>query len=98
MHPHRQQEQVKAVEAIPAGAFSASDLPRFGLQVEPLVGRLGVCGPQAADGADIVSAQFIRAQWLSQFGFQSHLRYAGVVFPLGELQEASATPDAPEQP
>ncbi len=53
---------------------------------------------QAADGADIVSAQFIRAQWLSQFGFQSHLRYAGVVFPLGELQEAPATPDAPEPP
>ncbi len=37
---------------------------------------------QTAEGVTIVSAQFIRASWLAQFGFKSHPRYAGVVLPL----------------
>ena len=34
---------------------------------------------QAAEGVVVVSAQFIRANWLAQFGFRPHPRYAGVV-------------------
>lgn len=34
---------------------------------------------QAAEGVTLVSAEFIRASWLSQFGFKSHPRCAGVV-------------------
>ena len=34
---------------------------------------------QAAEGVQIVSAEFIRANWLAQFGFVSHPRYAGLV-------------------
>jgi long-subunit acyl-CoA synthetase (AMP-forming)/GNAT superfamily N-acetyltransferase len=37
---------------------------------------------QQAEHVGIVSAQFIRASWLGQFGFRSHPRYPGVVLPL----------------
>jgi GNAT superfamily N-acetyltransferase len=37
-----------------------------------------------AEGVTIVSAEFIRASWLGQFGFRSHPRYPGVVLPLTE--------------
>ncbi len=37
---------------------------------------------QAAEGAAIVSAEFIRAAWLTQFGFKSHPRHAGVVYEI----------------
>jgi GNAT superfamily N-acetyltransferase len=40
---------------------------------------------QRAEGVTIVSAEFIRASWLAQFGFASHPRYAGVVLPLSEV-------------
>jgi long-chain acyl-CoA synthetase len=40
---------------------------------------------QRAEGVTIVSAEFIRASWLSQFGFASHPRYAGVVLPLADV-------------
>ncbi len=39
---------------------------------------------QSAEGASIVSAEFIRESWLAQFGFRSNPRYAGVVRPLHE--------------
>ncbi|UCE59723.1 MAG: GNAT family N-acetyltransferase [Phycisphaerales bacterium] len=38
---------------------------------------------QTAEEVAIVSAEFIRASWLSQFGFKSHPRYAGVVYETG---------------
>jgi N-acetylglutamate synthase-like GNAT family acetyltransferase len=37
---------------------------------------------QQAEDVTIVSAQFIRASWLSQFGFSSNPRYPGVVLQL----------------
>lgn len=37
---------------------------------------------QTAEGVAVVSAQLIRAGWLSQFGFRPHPRYAGVVLCL----------------
>ncbi len=46
------------------------------------IGRILLCEflrRQAADGVQIVSAEFIRASWLAQFGFVSHPRYAGLV-------------------
>ncbi len=39
-----------------------------------------------AEGVTIVSAEFIRASWLGQFGFRSHPRYPGVVLPLMDKQ------------
>ena len=43
---------------------------------------------QAAEGVQIVSAELIRANWLAQFGFVSHPRYAGLV---RELESADAS-------
>lgn len=37
---------------------------------------------QRADGASLISAQFIRRDLLEHFGFRSHPRYPGVVLPL----------------
>lgn len=37
---------------------------------------------QAAEGVNVVSAEFIRAGWLEPFGFRSHPRYAGIVLEL----------------
>ena len=40
---------------------------------------------QAAEGVATVSAQFVRAEWLAQFGFRTHPRYAGVVRSLADI-------------
>jgi len=45
---------------------------------------------QAADRVSIVSAEFIRASWLAQFGFVSHHRYAGLVLQLDK--DSRSTP------
>jgi long-chain acyl-CoA synthetase len=42
---------------------------------------------QAADGVAVVSADFIRNDWLAQFGFRPHPRYAGVVLPLAQTDQ-----------
>ena len=49
------------------------------------IGRIAVqefLRRQVAEGVAIVSAEFIRASWLAQFGFASHPRHAGVVLSL----------------
>ena len=48
---------------------------------------------QSADGVAIISAEFIRAGWLGQFGFGSHPRYAGVVLPLTEQVRPTSDAD-----
>jgi len=42
---------------------------------------------QAAEGVAVASAQFIRANWLAQFGFRPHPRYAGVVLFLSNTAQ-----------
>ncbi len=39
---------------------------------------------QAAQGVAIVSAEFVQADWLAQFGFEPDPRYAGVVLSLAD--------------
>jgi long-subunit acyl-CoA synthetase (AMP-forming)/GNAT superfamily N-acetyltransferase len=51
---------------------------------------------QAAEGAAIVSAEFIRDSWLAQFGFRPHPRYAGVVLALSRSE--SPAPAQPRSP
>lgn len=51
---------------------------------------------QQAEGVTIVSAEFIRESWLSQFGFGSHPHHAGVVRTLREpLRPAGGVNDKP---
>ncbi|MBU0716631.1 MAG: GNAT family N-acetyltransferase, partial [Planctomycetes bacterium] len=49
---------------------------------------------QRADGVSVVSAEFIRATWLAQFGFKFHPRYAGVVCEIRSKDQ----PTEPVQP
>ena len=45
---------------------------------------------QFAEGVAIVSAEFIRASWLAQFGFKSHPRHAGVVYEIAPPPDRAA--------